>query len=150
MSDLYQTLIGGSRAMPFPGQGGGESAHRDLDGFFPDDRRDGALWPLKYRWPARFGLWAREVLARWRGRMVEADDLRAQRLLWRRHPWMKTGDLWWRPWWPEPEMAATGLYETIEPESGLHRWKVEHIPDDGVHYFDVEEYYVALLRRNIR
>lgn len=150
MNDLYQTLIGGRTPMPYFGQGGGESAHRDLHGFFPEDRQDGALWPLKYRWQNRLVMFLQEKWARWRGRAVEADDLHAERLLWRRHPWMLTGNLWWRPWWPEPDMVATGLYETIDPESGLHRWKVDHIPDDGVHCFDVEKYYVALLRRNVR
>jgi hypothetical protein len=62
---------------------------------------------------------------------------------------MRTGDLWWRPYWNATTPTVIGTFETIDPATGLHRWNVEYDPG-ATFAFDLEAYYVAVLKRNLR
>ena len=148
MNDLNPYL--GRPGFRDPGEDYGEAAYRDHGGFFPEDAREGTLWPPRPGWFMRAKLFVEEHWARLCRARQRADDIHDGRLLWRRHPWMRTGNVWWRPWWPEPNMEATGKYETFDTENGLHRWKIIFSDLGGDFAFDTDKYYVAVLRRNVR
>ncbi len=125
--EIFEPLAG----KPYPGQHGGQWAYRDRRECPPIDAHEFALWPGKpSRW-WRFTMWVKE----WGNRAVRrhemAEALKATRTLWSRHPWMRAGEVWWRP-------QGLSTYETIEPINGLHRWNIDR--DDATWEFP-EGYY---------
>lgn len=113
-------------------------------GWFPQIAPEGALWPPKPTWRWRAWLFFVECWLRLCCDLDEAFDTRQQRTLWKRHPWMFVGAVWWRPW-----QGAGGRHlEFIDPSNGLHRMDV--VPHDDDFVFDFDWYGTALAMRRWR
>ncbi len=124
----------------YTGEGGGEVAYRDLAQCPPRYAEEGALWPSKPKWHWRAIMWAKEkfwTVLRFRDK---AAAYQATRTLWRRHPWLRTGKVWWRPYWFAEHVHCVDHYEFIDPTNGLHRWCIDRRDgeawefDDGAYW----------------
>jgi len=124
---------------------------RNLRDCPPERAMQCTLWPFRRPLTQRVWFWFDEVAARLVGHQETAKIIHETRTLWRRHPWMRTGEVWWRPYWGDTWPDAVGTIETIDVvgrDSGLHQWNVT--PNIANYYaFDVEAYYCAVLRRNL-
>jgi len=129
-------------------ENGAAMAYRDRAQCPPEDSEQGALWPRRPHLLQRAIFWWAEQVASFWGNGEQASAFRETRNLWRRHPWQRAGDLWWRPWWIGGDPKAVGTYETIDPTSGLHRWNFEYEQVNDF-MFNTEAYYIAVLRRNL-
>lgn len=124
------------------------SAIRNVIDCPPLDAQDGDLWPLRPTVTSAVLVWLKEIWLELIGRNSEKTAFWETRTLWRRHPWQKVGDVWWRPFWGQGMPVKTGTFETIDPESGLHVWAREY--DEYVTpFFCAENYYCAVLRRSL-
>jgi len=113
------------KSYDFNGQGGGEFAYRNIADCPPTYAGEGALWPPKPKWHWSATMWAKEKWWTLRRHHDQAEAYRATRTLWRRHPWLRTGEVWWRPWWSPQYLGPTGRHEFIDPANGLHRWNID-------------------------
>lgn len=152
----------------YPGEETGFWAYRStLDG--PPEYERGTIFPYQeHIWPPRPSRMAQLGFSAWvvlRRVMIalhirhDASDLRDRTLtanLWKRHPWMRSGNIWWRPYWGGDYGNPEHTMETFDPSPesphekgyGLHRWIIDTEINRNF-AMDVEAYYCAVLKRNL-
>ena len=118
-------------------------------GWFPDIAPEGALWPLKPGW-LQASLW---FCQEWWNRLCceldAATDLYRQRTLWKRHPWLYTGNVWWRPYAPNGLPVLRSTIETFNPINGMHRWNLIRDLEHDFAFID-DDYWDAKMARRRR